>query len=200
MNINLFTSPFPYIIVDNFFTEQEYQKVWNEIMYLAPKMRTPDETAAAKVKKGVFLKQGIGIFLEDIFRDPKDSDTFNISKKVFSDEVINEICSCHVLYAPFRSITTTATLVQMYKNGDYYLPHRDSSLYTIVTLLHKEPKQYNGGDFKFEGSHLPIPLTSNQTLIFPSIFEHEVTEVKLLSSHFEDARFTVTQLAYIAPK
>lgn len=199
MKINYFEHPIPYFIIDDFFTEEEYHNVWNEIMFLAPKMRTPDQTAAARSESSGFFKRGVGVFIEEFYRKPNDSYIFHAAKRILNDEVIQSLETHHILYAPFKAINSMATMVQMYRNGDYYLSHRDLSLYTVVTLLHKEPKQYNGGEFKFSCSHLPIPLENNQTLIFPSVIDHEVTEVKMLSNKIEDSRFTITNLITISP-
>ena len=200
MNLKLYKKPFPYVVIDNFFTPEEYHKVWQEVMFLCPKMRPPDETGGAKVR-GVPSKKGVGVFVESFFRDFEDSNIFIFSKKINHPEYVDKIASSDFFYTPYRSInSSTATLVQMYRNGDYYLPHRDNSLYTAVTLIHKEPKQYNGGDLYFAESNHVVELHNNQTIIFPSMVEHGVSEVKLLSDQFEDARFTISQLMYITPQ
>jgi hypothetical protein len=200
MNFKFYKNPVPHIVIDQFFTPEEYQKVWNEIMFLSPKMRTPDETGTAKSPRG-FLKKGVGVFLEGFYNNPRDSDIFIYCKKIFDQVNVEKISSSNLFFKPFQFVNVTdSALVQMYKNGDFYQPHKDNSLYTAVTLVHKEPKQYNGGDFYFSESNHVVELYSNQTIIFPSFAEHGVSEVKLLSNEIEDARFTISQLLYLAPK
>lgn len=200
MNLKLYKKPFPYVVIDNFFTPEEYHKVWEEMMFLCSKMRPPDETGGAKVR-GVPLKKGVGVFIEGFYQDFNDSNIFTFSKKINQPQYAEKIASSDFFYAPYASINSSAaTLVQMYRNGDHYLPHKDNSLYTAVTLVHKEPKQYNGGDFYFTESNHVVELNNNQTIIFPSMVEHGVSEVKLLSNQFEDARFTISQLMYITPQ
>jgi hypothetical protein len=199
MDLHLHKNPFPYIVIDNFFTREEYSEVWEEILFLASKMRPPDETGVAK-DRGIPMKRGMGVFIESFFQDYYDSNIFKYSKKLFRKECIEQISSSDFFYCPYKAINiSNATLVQVYRNGDYYLPHKDNSLYTAVTLIHKEPKEYNGGDFYFPESNHVVELQNNQTIIFPSIVDHGVSEVKLLSNEIQDARFTISQLLYIAP-
>jgi Rps23 Pro-64 3,4-dihydroxylase Tpa1-like proline 4-hydroxylase len=199
MDLKLHKKPFPHIVIDNFFTHEEYSEVWKEIMFLSSKMRPPDETGGAK-DRGIPMKKGMGVFIESFFQDYHDSNIFKYSKKLFQKEYVEAICSSDFFYLPYKGINvSTATLVQVYRNGDYYLPHKDNSLYTAVTLIHKEPREYSGGEFYFAESNHVVELHNNQTIIFPSIVDHGVSEVKLLSNEIQDARFTISQLLYIAP-
>jgi len=201
MKLNLIKHPFPHIILEDFYDEVEYNDVWNEIMFLIPKMRAPDKTGTAmNNKKGMPLKKGVGVFLETFYQDLEDSNIFNATKKIHRIPILEEIASCDFVYAPYKAVNRTAMLVQIYRNGDSYLPHSDASLYTSVTLIHKEPKQYSGGEFYFSDSDYVCELQNNQTLIFPSVIRHGVSEVKMLSNEPQDARFTITQLMYLTPQ
>lgn len=199
MNIVLVEEPFPHVIVEGFLDEEEYHNVWREFVFLAPKMRTPDQTAAASKDRGIPLKRGHGLFIDTFYQKAEDSDTFKAANKILNRPFMEQIAGLDNLYAPFVLVNRSATLMQIYRNGDAYQPHKDASLYTAVYLMHKEPKQYGGGDFYFDQYDYTVPLRSNDMLIFPSVFSHGVSEVKLLSNNIEDARFTATQLLYLTP-
>lgn len=195
MKINPLKEPFNHIIVEDYLSEQEYELIWKELMFLYPRMRPPEGTSAASDYRGVRQKKGIGIFVDNVFTDREMSDILRISRKVLCNEIVavadNDL---DLYYKLLRSVDHDSTLAQLYTNGDYYRAHRDTSVFTTITILHKTPKQYTGGELYFPEFDYKVELSNNQALIFPSILLHEVCEVKQSTVNPEDGRFSISQL------
>lgn len=196
LKINLIKEPFPHIILENVFNERELTEIWNELIFLAPKMRPPeaDLTGTAKNNRNIPLKRGHGLMIDNFFSNPQDSDIMLHFKKIMSTDIGTNAKQLGMYFDLFRKIRHGTTLVQMYRNGDYYLPHDDYAIFSAVTLFYKSPKAFVGGDLNFpEHNYIPS-LKNNTTIIFPSMINHEVTELSSSSNKIEDARFTVTLL------
>jgi len=199
MKINLIQEPFGHLIVENFFSDEEYHDVWQEMQYISKRMRPPNETHAA-MSDGLYRKRGVGVFLHDFLIDQADSSIFRATRKIFMayhDAVAGDfyLSGMYRYWCNFDTILT-----QMYVNGDYYKPHWDSPVLTHITLMHKTPKQYTGGDFVFPQFNYIVPLENNQSILFPAFIMHEVTQVKTNSEEIEDGRFTISNfLKYVPP-
>jgi len=198
MNIKILSEPFPHITIQNLLTEREFGMIWNELIFFVPKMLAPEHTNAAKKERGIPRKKGYGIMIDSFFSNKEDSDILLFMRKTVDAEVRNESKKSSDLYLRlFKHINKGTTLVQLYRNGDYYEPHEDSSIFTAVTLIHNTPKKYQGGELHFADYDYTSKLETNSTIIFPSVIKHEVTEVKMKTNNIEDSRFTITQLLNI---
>jgi len=195
MEISSFKKPFSHIIISDYYTKEEYDLIWNELVYLQPRMRHPQETNAA-MRDGVHLKRGRGIYVDNLFVERNMSEVFNITRKIMSTNEILEIADSKLdtYFKLFKHIDTDSTLVQLYTDGDYYHAHNDSSVFTTTSVLHKTPKPYSGGEFYFPDFDYTVDLTDNQTLIFPSILLHQIREVTLNTDDPMDGRFSISQL------
>ncbi len=198
MNIKIFSDPFPHITIHNLLDPKEFQLIWNELIFLVPKMLPPEQTSAATRERGIPRKKGYGIMIDSMFNNKEHSDILLFMTKTVSERVRNASKESSDVYMQlFKHINHGCTLVQAYRNGDYYEPHEDSAVFTAVTLIHKTPKKYQGGELIFPDYNYNSKLENNSTIIFPSVVRHEVTEVKLKTDNPEDARFTISQLLHI---
>lgn len=206
MNVELKLSPFPHILINDYFDEHQSQNVWNEIKLLYPKMVPPEETYAALDSNGRPKKRGIGLFLEDVYKNPLGhSDIVNYVKTtIFSPEFRDNInVAAHNNQSPeafyFRLYNlvhpfSSSTVLQLYVNGDYYKGHTDHSLFTFVSVLHSEEKKYEGGELYFKEYDYTVNLENNQAIIFPSILLHEVKQLRMKSDDPLDGRFSISLL------
>lgn len=196
MKLNLIQEPFPHIIIENFYDEKEYPLIWNELIFLAPKMKLPHETAAAKDERGP-IKQGKGIQLDNFFSNQEYSDILMYTRKVIGDGVKKESKKLGLYFELYHCVNKGTLIAQLYRNGDYYLPHKDMFVFSVVILLYKTPKKYEGGELIFPEYDYNPKLANNNAIIFPSIISHEVTEVISNSKLLEDSRFSITQFLTI---
>lgn len=195
MKINVHRKPFNHIIIDDYFSPEEYYLIWNEIMFLVPKMMPPNGTGAAThIQTGIPIKKGIGIFVDRVYTQRSYSDILNITRKLFTQEIVQVTEGLDLYFKQFKNITTDSTLVQLYSNGDYYKAHTDKTIFSAVTVLHRTPKSYTGGELRFPEYDHSVDLTNNQLILFPSLLLHEVCEVKVQSNDAIDGRISISQL------
>jgi hypothetical protein len=197
MKVTLHREPFSHLIVSGFFSEDEYNDVWFEIQYLSKRMKPPNETYAAH-QDGVYRKKGSGVFLHEFLINPAESSTFRATRKIFDYQ--EAVSQDFYLNGMYRWVNHDVTLAQLYLNGDYYKPHWDTPILTHITVLHKTPKPYTGGDLFFPEFNYTVSLKDNESILFPSFAMHEVTQVRTDSDDLMSGRYTVTNfMQYLNP-
>jgi len=175
MNVKYVTDPFPYTLIDDFYDQKELDGIWQELdFYSYPEKLDPsDKTFPALDMHGNALKKNNGLQLDELYRDKRIiSNILSINRKILKLPVIKDNPSWffHEMYADLDF-----TLLSYYENGDYYKPHQDSGLVTILTWLHKgEEKKFSGGNFHFTDYDIEIEVKNNRVIIFPSMIWHAV--------------------------
>jgi Rps23 Pro-64 3,4-dihydroxylase Tpa1-like proline 4-hydroxylase len=177
MNCQFYNEPFDHILITNTYTIKELIEVWKEIDQSSLKLKGPEHTMSAFNDTGVYKKKNKGFFVDY----DKDKDKSSILK--FREKFVNNV-TCDVsgiIFKYYPSLNPNkkiwydfTSLVSYYEDGDYYEPHRDSSLFTSVTFLKKEESKFTGGQLNFPEYNLSIDPKNNTTIIFPSIVEHQV--------------------------
>jgi Rps23 Pro-64 3,4-dihydroxylase Tpa1-like proline 4-hydroxylase len=95
-------------------------------------------------------------------------------------------------------------------HGDFFRCHSDNGApevttreITFVYFLHREPKEFSGGELRIYDSqrendvypatphYRTIVPEQNQLVVFASALSHEITPVECPSGKFADSRFTV---------
>jgi len=189
--------PIPYLIIDNTYTKDEQVKIYRELDFLSEKLLDPGQTGSAKNDIGE-LKKNNGLFLDEVYSRRDVSDILNFNRKIFSAEVMDELCKCHYAYNMFRSTNYDNTLVSYYGDNDSYFSHFDASPITAVTWFFKSPRNFTGGDFIFTDFNEHVELKNNRTVIFFGCYKHEVTEVKIKDNSVPySGRFTLSQFGNI---
>jgi hypothetical protein len=199
MKLNILLEPFPHFIVNDLFDEVEQKFIWDELMFLSNRMNPPEMTYTSMDSMRRLRKRGSGVFLNEFYTKPENSTIALCAGRAFSTPILNSVVDTDNLVLKwFKNITSKNSLyVQMYKNGDYYDSHDDACFFTSVTLFHKTPKQYSGGDLGFSDYDYVPELNHNSMICFPSCVYHSVSEVKLKNNENENARFTLTQFLYL---
>lgn len=202
MNIEYFETPIPYIIVRNYFSEEELDLIWQEFDFLTyqDKLADPYQTNAAKDQFGNVKKQNRGLFLDEIYTNRSYSNILKITRKLWNPDFLKEIESKNFIFRYLRNSNMDSTLLSYYEDSDYYLPHHDTAVITAVTNFYKEPKAFTGGDLFIENESFKIPLENNRLILFPSIALHSVTPVVFdpETPRFKGlGRYTLSQFAAI---
>ena len=199
MNIIHKRDSLPFIIIENTFDSDELRSIYSELDYLQTKLQGPDNTSSAVDNNGVPLKKNTGIFLNTVYQDLTFSNIHNVTKKLFTRDMLNIYGRCHPTYNVINSPNLVYnTLISYYENLHYYKPHVDLSVMSMVSWFFKEPKNFTGGDFYFPDYDIVIPVRNNVTVIFFSCFKHAVSEIKMLDSSIPGSgRFTVSQFCTI---
>lgn len=188
-------TPFPFLMVENMYTEDELKLIWNELEFLthADKLESPDVTATA-YDEGEILKQNHGIFLDFAYRNRNLSNILKLNRKIFSKKIMDALSSLTFAYGIANIINFDTTLISYYENGGHYKPHHDMAVFTALTWFYRNPKQFEGGDFWFNKYDYKIEVQNNLTLIFPSFVTHSVDEVRMKTNEMNGfGRYCMTQ-------
>lgn len=193
--------PFPHLIIENIFDNHELQVIWQELDFLTynNKFDSPFETHSARDDFGNLLKSNGGIFLDSCYYKREISNILTVNRKILQKDILQEFANLSFGYKQILHCNSDHTLISYYENADYYLPHIDKSLFTILTWFYKKPKSFQGGELYFTEYDYEIKIKNNMTLFFPSYLEHSVTKVEMIYNYSEFSgygRYCMTQFLH----
>ena len=73
----------PILVYDNFYTEQEYNSMWQELLFLKSKMQTQSQDNPS-------LKKNTGLLLDEIYPNRNISDILTCTRKIFNTDFIEK--------------------------------------------------------------------------------------------------------------
>lgn len=196
MQIVNYSEPFPFVIIENFLTEEQYNIVFGEMLSLISYLETPDKTGSAfDFVDKVYKKQNLGVYLDKVFENNRqESAILQYYDGIYQKHIMEVICQNGWFYEHYFPTTNhDSTLLQMYRDGDHYKQHKDYTNFTVVGLYHTNPRKFEGGELRFANYDLDVDLENNQVIIFPSQIPHEVLPIKSHAEKIQDNRFTVTR-------
>lgn len=180
-----------YGVTDNFFTAQELALVKSEIQTLDMFLVAPDKTNTAYSDEGKILKDGKGVFLDEVYSGDRESSAIlNSCRKIFSVEYINTLTEFDLIFDLLRQSNRDSTLLNKYCSQDRYRRHVDTSLISTVIMLGGSP--FYGGDFIL-GDRI-IPFKDNRAITFPSMALHGCTPVE-----GDGVRYSIAVFADLVP-
>lgn len=196
MNIGVIpVKKFQVVIVDDFYTQEEYDCILNECLFLCDKrkLESPEKTGTAKTPKGEILKSNHGLFLDHVYSNRNISDILFYNRKMFYKEFMEQLVNIDIVYRYVQTSKLDITLLSYYENTHYYKPHYDTSKITVVSWFYIQPKSFLGGELIIE-NEWKIDCLANRTVIFPSMFYHEVSEIKMKEEDLnrKKGRFTIS--------
>lgn len=203
MKIEILKEPFDHVIINEVLTPEQLKNVWLELEFLYPRLQRVGENnykgGSAQAPDGTLLKKNKCMNLHDVYNFQ-----FNVSYILEclidlhkSEELNNSIQDLEYYFRLFKKIRTYFFMLQYYEDSDNYQSHRDNCAFTSVLFLHKEPKNFTGGNFVFDEYSYSVPFETNKMILFPSVLNHAVTPVKLLSDDPMGGRFSITTLQYL---
>lgn len=191
----------PIAVIDNIYQENEVAQIWQELCFLnndPSKFYQPEDTGSAYTTSDTgekeFLKKNKALSIDYTFRDRSASSILTLNRKLFTSEVTDEITKNNILFRYWRHANSDGSLVSYYENSDYYLPHHDNATMTALTWFYQKRKAFHGGDIVFE-NEFKVECKSNRCVIFPSILEHEVTQISMEEQNLNKnlGRYTISQ-------
>lgn len=206
MELHLIKTPFPHVIIDNFYTGEELFHIWKELDFLSyqTKMLSPSETGAAFYEgTDIPKKSNYGIHLDDLYKNREVSNIMTINRKLFDKKIAEDISAFDFSFNTWKTVNSDMTLVSYYENNGHYDSHRDLSCYTFLTWLYKKPKSFSGGDMYFEEYDYSLEIDNNKGILFHGSIMHKVTDITMKQNydvdsmnHFSCAgRYTISQFA-----
>ena len=180
MKIKAYEHGFPFIIVDDYFDDEEMEMLWNEVdnLYKEDIFLDPVDSYSAFDANG-FLKNNKCIHLDEFYgKNREKCDILRINRKVFTKEVLQQ--GKNWFFTNFiKTCDYDSTLLSYYEGDNYYRAHTDASTVTGLFWFFKEPKQFRGGEFIFPDYKVDIEVINNRMVFFPSFIRHRVLEVYL---------------------
>jgi hypothetical protein len=198
--ISKITSPFPYLKIENMYSDEELELIAEELNFLnyEDKLENPFDTNTARDSNGNSLKQNRGLFLDDLYKKREISNILKVNRKIFNCEYLDAYANLSFGYKSIKECNFDSTLISYYENSHYYKPHKDISMHTAVTWFFKEPKLFEGGNLYFNEYNEKIEIQHNMTIIFPSFLLHSVEEIKMKQNiPFGYGRYCMTQFIQI---
>lgn len=173
--------PFPYLKIENLYTEEELDLIADELIFLnhTSKLEDPKTTGSAKDSSDNLLKENRGLFLDDLYKRREISNILSVNRKLFSKEYLEVYASLSFGYKSILECNYDSTLISYYENGGYYKAHRDTAVHTALTWFFQVPKRFEGGNLFFPEYNEKIEIQQNMAIIFPSFVLHSVDEVKM---------------------
>lgn len=197
MKVNYFNDKdqFPYLIIDNFYDDNELESIWEELDFLCynQKLKPPESTGTAFDDKNFILKKNSALWLDSAYKDRNLSNILQVNRKIFN--IWTDVVVKHPSWF-FNNvdIIRDTTLISYYENQDHYKRHKDHGYLTSLTWFYKEPKRFNGGNLHFDEFNLTIEVKNNRTIMFPSTIWHSVDPV-IMGTEFcgkKNGRFCMT--------
>ena len=176
--------------LDNVFNTEEMNEFWS-LFDLAKLYRRVDSRTATNAD-GSLKRKGSGLFLEELRvmgNNPYFVDDILRNKYLqIASAIHKQITPLSFLNSMFRTHSEpTNTLLQFYEeDNDAYDEHDDESLYSICLFIHKEPKNFTGGQFYIKDLDVSVEKLNNTGILFPSYLIHNVKPIKIIDKNVKN--------------
>ena len=190
----LFKDPFPHMIVENFYNDDELKLIWEELDFYTKDGKLFDAHEFGGVVNKTNSK---AIWLYKVF-DKKYRNLSNILKvnrKLFDSAVLEAFSSVHDCCSIAKFCNYDVTKVRYYHDGDYYEPHTDKTVQFLgFSYFYREPKKFEGGELIFPKYDYTFDCPNNSLIMMPGWVEHGVSKISIKNSDYFDGygRYAVT--------
>jgi len=197
---------FPFVVVDNWYTPNEEKTVWKELDFLSttPKdqIDRAENTIVARDPDGTSKSNAYRFYIGDFYKQQSVSPILNCMYKQRTPEfhkILEDNCMPYA--RSFLSSNGDNTLISYYEENDHYRPHHDTFAWTCLIWMVREPRLFNGGDFKLNEPDIEVKLKNNRMVMFPCCYLHSVSPVKFHTQPKEIGygRYTLTHFYYSEP-
>ena len=154
---------FPFVVIDNWFTPDEEKTVWKELDFFSaiPKEQIDraENTIVARGRDGIAKSNAYRFYIEDFYKKREVSPILNGMYKQKTPQfhkIIKDNCMPHA--RSFLSSNNDSSLISYYEENDHYKPHHDTFLWTCLIWMVREPRLFNGGDFKLNEPDVEVKL------------------------------------------
>ena len=188
-----FEEPFPYMIIYDFYNEEELKLIWEELNFYTK----PGKLLEAKNYGGVVDSTNAkALCLDMIYENHRDiSNILTVSRKLFNKDILKVIQEMggEFTIAPYANYDITK--IRYYHDQEYYDPHTDKIYHFLgFSYFYKEPKRFKGGELFFPDFNLQLECENNSMIIFPAWVKHGVKKVSIENSNYFDGygRYAIT--------
>ena len=182
------------VVIDNWYTKQELKRVYKELDFYTDKDKLVTQHGNVAVKDGRDQADCFRINLNSNYtREGQNlSNILTLMHKVRETKFHDHITKACGIYNGFKNTNTSSSMIAYYEDTQYYEPHTDTSKYSVLIWINKEPKKFTGGDLILPDLKTKIECKNNRLVLFPGMVFHEVTEVKMKDKHkLGDGRYCI---------
>ena len=191
MNIQLIEKPFRYVLIDDFYDEDELKLVKEEITAFAPYGLTASKTGSKSN-----AKTGTGLFLDKFFsQDRTTSKILNANRKLFCDEIYEKAVSLDSSFGAIKHVDLDVTLINYYQDKEEYKSHKDFCPLTALTFF--SIGDFTGGDFYFPDYYETVKFKENRLVMFPGCVSHQALPINAEKGCY---RVSIAQFLSYVPK
>jgi hypothetical protein len=172
------------VVIDNFYTKDQLKDIMLELKWLTKKeiMLGEEAISTAENEYGSLAKKS-GIFLENVFINWRHSSLIRSAvEQLESKEFLDGMLGINEMYKLLFYCNHRSHLLSYYQNADYYEPHIDASMFTILNYFTTEPKQWEGGEMVLSSytndKEATIEIINNRVIIITSNTYHAVKQIK----------------------
>lgn len=173
LDIRHFEYPTPFCTIDNFVTNDKYQKILSELHEIEPHLKDASQTGSARDNDRIAAKRK-GLFLHEHEYVRAKSCIPSIFDKLLDNNVKDALASRSWIYNYLNNPHLESILISLYRDGDEYSYHKDSSVLSIIYYLFED--DFEGGEFSL--GNVKVPIKTNSLIIFPSCVPHCVHQIK----------------------
>lgn len=188
MNIEvIFKGSLCYAQIDGMYTPDEISLIQKELVYLETIKQDPSKTYTAK-DGDKFLKTGSGVFVDEVYQDRRYSAILQINRKLFDPKVADVLVSKSCFFGHIKNCNSDSTLVNFYKDSEYYGVHSDTTMLSAVTVF--SIGRFSGGQFCFPDYEVEIEPVEGRVIVFPGCVKHQAKAISALPGNY---RVTMAQ-------
>ena len=199
---NAFEKPFPHLIVNDFYDDDELELIWEELKFYTK----PGKLLKAEEFGGVVEKTNHrALQLDVLYKDESHldgcvnfrsiSNILTLNRKLFTSGILDIFAEIHESCWIAPMCDYDITKVRYYHDKEYYEAHTDKSFqFLAFSYFYKEPKKFTGGELFFPRHNYELTCENNSIIILPGWVKHGVKEVKIEDSNYYDGwgRYAIT--------
>ena len=184
LSARVLSSPFPHLIIQNFYNKKELNLVWEELRFLTKpgKLLPPEDYGGV-----VGYTDAKALCLDVEYNHRIISNILTVNRKIFDNQILEPFSKIHDCCGESINCNYDTTKVRYYHDGEYYKPHRDTSYHFLAfSYFYKEPKRFTGGELIFPKYNYELTCENNSLIIMPSWVQHGVKHVSIEDSDYYD--------------
>ena len=176
MKARFLLDPFPHVLLEDYYTKEEWLTCMREIRKLDPHLLPPEYSGSSRHHQtGQVMKYNSGLFLSEMM---PNSELITMSRIHMYKELRDKV-DCKWWRDQWAFNNWESWMLSRYVDGQYYNAHRDFSQFTLLLWLHHLPKPFTGGDLIFhEFDNYTVPCNNNTGIIFYGPMRHEVPPIQ----------------------
>ena len=198
--------PFPHLIIEDFYDEDELELIWEELNFYTK----PGKLLNTKGYGGIAGKTNArALELESVYRDLRSKDgpdlrhlsnILTVNRKIHISGVLDTYSNIEDCCRLGNKSIDESTKIRYYHNGEYYKPHTDAQYQTLVfSYFYKEPKKFEGGELYFPNYDYEFSCLNKSIIIFPAWVEHGVKMIQIDDNNYYGGygRYAITTFLWI---